>query len=78
MKMPNHSSLAAGTERTLSRSADGTKPRGAADTQEGCASVQRYPDRLEERASRNLMGLNTGKRQVLHLGRNNPRHQAGD
>lgn len=34
MKMPNHNSLAAGTARTLSRSADGTKPSGAADTQD--------------------------------------------
>lgn len=70
--MPNHNSLAAGTARTLSRSADGTKPRGAADTQEGCAIIQRYPDRLEEWASRNFLWLNMGKCQVLHLGGEQP------
>jgi len=44
------------------------------DTPEGCAAIQQDLDRLESWAQRNLMELK-GKGRVLHLGRNNPRHQ---
>ena len=56
-------------ECTLSKFADDTKLGGAADT------IQRDLNRLEGWAERKLMKFNRGKCRVLHLGRNNPKHQ---
>ncbi|KAK4830024.1 hypothetical protein QYF61_008287 [Mycteria americana] len=64
-----------GVECTLSTFADDTKLREVADTPEGCPAIQRDLDRLEKWADKNLMKYNMEKCKVLHMGKNDPRHQ---
>ncbi|GAB0203289.1 mitochondrial enolase superfamily member 1 [Grus japonensis] len=64
-----------GTKCTLSKFTDDTKLGGVADTSEGCAAIQQNLDRLESWSKRNHMKFNKGKFRVLHLGKNNPKHQ---
>ncbi|KAK4830942.1 hypothetical protein QYF61_014401 [Mycteria americana] len=67
-------SLDDGTECTLCKFADDTKLGGVADTPDDGTAIQRNLDRLEKWANRNLMKFKE-KCKVLHLDRNNPRHQ---
>lgn len=55
--------------------ADDRKHGGVADTPKGHAATQRDLHKVEKRASRDLMQFSKGKCKVLHLGRNNLRHQ---
>uniref|UniRef100_A0A8B9E1L1 Reverse transcriptase domain-containing protein n=1 Tax=Anser cygnoides TaxID=8845 RepID=A0A8B9E1L1_ANSCY len=64
-----------GMECAVSKFADDSKLKGVADMPECCAALQWDLDRLENWAGRNLMKYNEGKCRVLHLGKNNPRHQ---
>ena len=62
-----------GMECTLGKFADGTKLGGVADTVE--AVLPWDLNRLGRWAGRKLMKFNKGKCWVLHLGRNNAKHQ---
>ena len=64
-----------GIEWAVSKLADDTKLAEVVDTPEGCVAIQRDFDRLENWVGRKLMKYNEGKCRVLHLGKNNPRHQ---
>ncbi|GAB0183560.1 mitochondrial enolase superfamily member 1 [Grus japonensis] len=66
-----------GTECTLSKLADDKKLEGMANTLEGCAAIQQHLDRLDSWVERNQVKFKRGKCRVLHLGRNNPKHQYG-
>jgi len=68
-------SLDNGIGHSLSKFADDTKLGRVTDTPDGCAAIQRDLDRLENSAERNLIKFNKEKCKILHLGRNNPRHQ---
>jgi len=67
--------LDSGIECTLSKFANNTKLCGAVDTPEGWNAIQRDFDRLERWAHTNLMKFNKAKYEVLHQGRDNPKHK---
>ncbi|KAK4830761.1 hypothetical protein QYF61_013250 [Mycteria americana] len=60
-------------EDILSKFEDDTK-LGLVDAPNSCVAIQKNLHRLEKWARRNLMNFNKGEYQVLHLGRNKPRH----
>ena len=64
-----------GIECTLSKLADDTKLRGAADMAEERDVIQRVLDRPESWACANLMKFNKAKCKVLHVGQGNPKHR---
>lgn len=55
----------------------GTKVRGMTDTPDSSAAIQQDLDRLNFWAERNPVRFNKGQCRVLHMGRNNPKHQLG-
>ncbi|KAK4824711.1 hypothetical protein QYF61_017937 [Mycteria americana] len=63
-----------GAECKLRTFADDTKLGGVADMSDGCATIQRDLDKVNW-AKRNLTKFNKWKCKVLHMGRNNSRHQ---
>lgn len=63
------------TECALSKFVDNTEFGGVAVTPAGYVSIQKDLDMLEKWGRRNLLHFNKGKCQVLHLEKNNPRHQ---
>lgn len=64
-----------GVECTLSKFTDDTKVGGGADTPGDHAAIQSDLNRLEKWTDRNLTQFSKRKCKVLHLGKNNPRHQ---
>jgi len=64
-----------GAECTLSKFAEDTKLGGVADAPDDCAAIPRDLSGLQKWANRSFMMFNKEKSKVLHLGRNNPRHQ---
>ncbi|GAB0176530.1 cAMP-dependent protein kinase inhibitor alpha [Grus japonensis] len=63
-----------GLECTLSKFADNIKLCGVVDTLEGRDTIQRDLNRLERWARANLMKFHKAKCKVLHVGRDNPKH----
>jgi len=60
---------------TLSKLTHDTKLGGVTGTPEGCVAIQRDTERLEKWANKNIKEFNMGKCKLLHLRRNNLRHQ---
>jgi len=46
-----------------------------ADTPKGCVAIKKDLDRLEKQGNWNLEKFSKQKCKVLHLGKNNPKHQ---
>ncbi|KAJ7405909.1 hypothetical protein WISP_136854 [Willisornis vidua] len=59
----------------LNKFADGTMLGGVVDTPECCVALQKDFDRLEKWTEKNCLKFHKGKCRVLHLGKNNSKHQ---
>ncbi|NWQ64897.1 PIGG transferase, partial [Neopipo cinnamomea] len=68
---------AVGQSAPSARGGRSTKLIEVFDAVGGSAAIQRYLDRLEKWANRNLLRFSKGKCQTLHLERNNPVHRNG-
>ncbi|PKU36238.1 rna-directed dna polymerase from mobile element jockey-like [Limosa lapponica baueri] len=64
-----------GSECTLSKIADDTKPCGVLDRLEGHDAIQKDLDKLQRRAHVKLTWFNKAKCKVLHVGQGNPMHK---
>lgn len=61
-----------GSECSFSKFGEHTKPGGSVNPLQGRAAVPGSLGRLENWAARNLVKCSRGKRQILHLGWDNP------
>lgn len=69
------SDVGSGRECPLSKLSDDAESGGVAEAPDGCATIQRELERLENGAERSLLQFNRGKCKDLHLGRNSAGHQ---
>lgn len=63
------------TECTITKFSSDTKLERVNESPKGHAVFQMHINRLEEWEDRNIINFSKGKCNVLHLGRNNYRHQ---
>ena len=65
------SDVGSGRECPVSKLSDDAESGGVAEAPDGCATIPRELERLENGAERSLLKFNRGKCKVLQLGRDN-------